>query len=137
MGRPVFSQVCSQMFKLIFSAIFIVGLSGCSAFAESETKAVPAVLMSADANSTSQLEQAIASLLNTDNVKISPSAFVQSSLLAIERAPHKDATGQLIMGRTYEMPQMVQLYIQDDKCSIKLANAEQSRQLPKLKCKAE
>ena len=130
-------QVSSQVIKLIFSATFIVGLSGCSAFAESETKAVPALLISADANNTSQLEQAIASLLNTDNVKISPSAFVQSSLLAIERAPHKDATGQLIMGRNYEMPQMVQLYIQGDKCSIKLANAEQSRQLPKLKCKAE
>ena len=135
MCRPVFSQ----MFKLIFSAIIIVGLSGCSAFAEGEgeTKAVPAVLLSADTNSTSQLEQAIASLLNTDNVKISPSAFVQSSLLAIERAPHKDATGQLIMGRTYEMPQMVQLYIQGDICSIKLADADETKPLPKLKCKAE
>ena len=133
MCRPV----CSQMFKLIFSAIIIVGLSGCSAFAEGETKAVPAVLLSVDANSTSQLEQAIASLLNTDNVKISPSAFVQSSLLAIERAAHKDATGQLFMGRNYEMPQMVQLYIQGDMCSVKLADTEKTKQLPKLKCTAE
>lgn len=133
MSRPVWSQ----MFKLIFSATFIVGLSGCSAFAESETKAIPAVLLSADANNTSLLEQAIAGLLNTDNVKISPSAFVHSSLLSIERAPHKDATGQLIMGRNYEMPQMVQLYVQGDSCFIKLVDGESSRQLPKLKCKAE
>jgi hypothetical protein len=128
------------MLRLVFGTVLsmvVIGVSGCSAFAENDTAAVPAVLVSSNSTSTSQLEQAIGSLLKADKIQISQTAFTQSSLLAIERAPHKDPSGQLIMGRNYEMPQMVQLMIQANVCSIKLPDSDETRALPELKCQAE
>ncbi|MCL1057236.1 hypothetical protein L2729_04410 [Shewanella gelidimarina] len=128
------------MLRRVFGTVLtmgVIGLGGCSAFAENDTKAVPAVLVSSTANNTRLLEQAIASLLEANKIQIGQTAFTQSSLLAIERAPHKDPSGQLIMGRNDEMPQMVQLMIQADVCSIKLPDSDETRALPELKCQAE
>lgn len=128
------------MLRLVLAYIITsatIAVSGCGAFADNDTKAVPAVLVSSNANNTRQLEQAIARLLKADKIHISQTAFTQTSLLTIERAPHKDPSGQLMMGRNVEIPQMVQLFIQADTCSIKLQKSDKARALPELECQAE
>ncbi|MCL1048640.1 hypothetical protein L2755_03185 [Shewanella abyssi] len=125
------------MLKLALGTALTIGLMGCSASAENDTKAVPALLLSPDSYSTRQLAEAMSYLLKANEITISPTAFTQSSLLAVEWKSHKDPSGQLIMGRNYEMPQMVQLFIQGDLCILRLQNSDEERALPKLKCKAE
>ncbi|QQX79629.1 hypothetical protein JK628_19250 [Shewanella sp. KX20019] len=125
------------MLKLMLGAALTIGLMGCSASAENDTKAMPALLLSPDRYSTRQLAQAISELLKVNEVTLSQTAFTQTSLLAVERAPHKDPSGQLIMGRSHEMPQMVQLFMQGDVCILRLQNSDEERALPRLKCKAE
>ncbi|WOT04709.1 hypothetical protein [Shewanella youngdeokensis] len=135
------------MLKLFAGTVLAV-LTGCGAVADNSnptaqhskvimTNTTPAVLVLTNAASTKQLEVAIANLLNVDPISISDTAFTRSSTLAIERAPHKDTRGQLIMGRSREMPIVVQLVIYAGSCSIKRQHSNEITPLPDLNCKAE
>ena len=117
----------------------ILLLAGCSLQAQDLriNEASPALLSDSSLESQAELQQAIASLLKAEEVLIANDAFMQSSRLSLSRAPHTDPNGQLIMGRNFEMPDMVQLFIQGDQCFIYHEESDQYRPLPLSKCIAE
>ncbi len=114
-------------------------LAGCSLQAEGLriNEASPALLSESSTDSKAELQHAIASLLKTEEVLIADDAFMQSSRLSLSRAPHTDPNGQLIMGRNFEMPDMVQLLIMDKQCFVYHEKSDQNRPLPLSKCIVE
>ncbi|WP_299787304.1 hypothetical protein [uncultured Shewanella sp.] len=111
-------------------------LTGCSLQAHDlkMSEAAPALLTTSSAQSTTELRDAIASMLKVKEVLIADDAFRQSSRLSLSRAPHTDPNGQLIMGRTFEMPDMIQLLVQGEQCFVYHEKSDQSRPLPLSKC---
>ncbi|MCG9754048.1 hypothetical protein L1D40_02260 [Shewanella insulae] len=89
---------------------------------------VPAIISEPSAESLTELEAAIAKLLQIDKVTLAADAFTQNSRLVLERHPHRDPNGQLLMGRSFELPQIVQLWISGDECFV--ADTEEHRSAP-------
>ncbi|RTR39134.1 hypothetical protein EKG38_09415 [Shewanella canadensis] len=114
-------------------------LAGCSLQAQDlrVSEASPALLSDSSTDSKAELQHAIASLLKAEEVLIADDAFMQSSRLSLSRAPHTDPSGQLIMGRNFEMPDVVQLFIQGEQCFVYHEESDQHRPLPLSKCIAE
>ncbi|MCL2908779.1 hypothetical protein [Shewanella aquimarina] len=107
-----------------------LALMGCSLQAQDAAlpEPVPAIVSEPSAESLAELENAIAKLLQMNKVTLAADAFTQNSRLALERTPHTDPNGQLLMGRSFELPQIVQLWISGDKCFV--ADAEEHRSAP-------
>jgi len=114
-------------------------LAGCSLQAQDlrVSEASPALLSNSSTESTAELQDAIASLLKVEEVLIADDAFMQSSHLSLSRAPHTDPSGQLIMGRNFDLPDMVQLLIMNKQCFVYHQKSDQSRPLPHSTCRVE
>ncbi|GGQ31864.1 hypothetical protein [Shewanella litoralis] len=126
------------MLKPLIGLIGIGLISGCVATA-SEVNASPqaATITNPNAQTHAELQQAIASLLGVSSVVISDSAFTQYSQEVIERAQHKDANGLLIMGRSTEIPDAIQLLTQGDKCLLQHVQSGNTANLSQVRCKLE
>lgn len=127
---------------------YVLGLTpflliGCSLQADDNQMAtafplpVPALVTEPSAESIYELEIAIASLLKMQQVTIADNAFTQNSRLSLERAPHTDPNGQLLMGRSFELPEIVQLWISGDECFVTDTNNHRSAPLTHTQCQAE
>ena len=127
---------------------YVLGLTpflliGCSLQADDSqmatalTTPVPALVVEPSAESINELEIAIANLLNITRVTIADDAFTRNSRLSLEREPHTDPNGQLLMGRSFELPEIVQLWISGDQCFITDANKHRSAPLTATRCQAE
>ncbi|QYK00408.1 hypothetical protein [Shewanella psychrotolerans] len=118
-------------------------LMGCSLQADDSQTAtalpapVPALVTEPSAESINELEIAIANLLKMEQVTIADNAFTRNSRLSLERAPHTDPNGQLLMGRSFELPEIVQLWISGDKCFLTDSNNHRSPPLTHTLCQAE
>jgi len=124
------------MYQSLLAIVLMAGLSGCHHFTHAQTNSVPALVQASAAN-TQQLEQALARLLNASQIKIDASAFTQSSQLTIARAPHYDDNALLVMGRRYEPPHNVRLYLENNQCIIKLVGSEKRQVVTQVTCRAE
>ncbi|MGX9463069.1 hypothetical protein ACWXWU_17810 [Shewanella sp. A14] len=122
---------------LIAVVIFSTACVGGGTSTGGAGRAVPALITSPNRASVDELQTAIASLLNTDHVMIAQSAFTDTSVLSIEPAMHKDNHGRLLMGRSTEMPESVQLFIKGDTCLLEHAKSGQRRILKVVTCRAE
>ncbi len=110
-------------------------LTGCMLQAEdSNISSHPALVGAQSEASITELQQLIASLLNVEQVTITPEAFTKSSKLTLERKQHLDNNGQLLMGRTLTMPQEVLLLLQDTLCFLQDAQGNQSPPLKQTPC---
>lgn len=111
-------------------------IAGCSLQAQDlrVNEASPALLSNSSTESIAELQVAIASLLKVEEVLIADDAFTQSSRLSLSRAPHTDPNGQLIMGRNFEMPDMIQLLVQGEQCFVYHEESDQHRSLALSKC---
>ncbi|QDF74670.1 MULTISPECIES: hypothetical protein [Shewanella] len=98
---------------------------------------VPAIVSEPSAESLTELENAIAKLLQMEKVTLAADAFTQNSRLALERSPHTDPNGQLLMGRNFELPQIVQLWISGDKCFVTDSEKHRSAPLTVTRCYPE
>lgn len=114
-------------------------IMGCSLQADDSQQSapLPALVSEPSAASIAELETAIAGLLKMDRVTIADDAFTRSSRLSLERAPHTDPNGQLLMGRNFELPQTVQLWISDKTCFIATADNQRSAPLAHTQCEQE
>ncbi|QYJ87226.1 hypothetical protein K0I73_05815 [Shewanella mesophila] len=118
-------------------------LMGCSLQADDSqistvlTTPVPALVIEPRAESINELEIAIASLLKMARVTIADDAFTRNSRLSLEREPHTDPNGQLLMGRSFELPEIVQLWISGEQCFITDADKHRSAPLIVTRCQAE
>ncbi|WP_258406877.1 hypothetical protein [Shewanella rhizosphaerae] len=118
----------------IMLGVMPLTLLGCSLQAQDATlpdpvpAPVPAIVSEPSAESLAELENAIAKLLQMQKVTLAADAFTRNSRVALERNPHKDPNSQLLMGRNFELPQIVQLWISGDECFI--ADAEEHRSAP-------
>ncbi|MCG9747229.1 hypothetical protein [Shewanella sp. Isolate8] len=120
-----------------------LALLGCSLQAQDAALPDPvpapmaAIISEPSAESLAELENAIAKLLKMNKVTLAADAFTQNSRLALERTPHTDPNGQLLMGRSFELPQIVQLWISGDKCFVTDAEEHRSAPLEVTQCQAE
>jgi hypothetical protein len=114
-------------------------LMGCSLQADDSlvSAPVPALVSEPNTESLAELEMTIASLLKMEQVTIADDAFISSSRLSLERVPHRDPSGQLLMGRNFERPEIVQLWISANECFITDADKHRSAPLIHTQCKAE
>jgi hypothetical protein len=126
------------MLKPLIGFIGIGLISGCVATA-SEVKSSPqaATIMGPNAQTHAELQQAIASLLGVSRVVISDNAFTQYSQEVIERAPHKDTNGLLIMGRSTDIPDAIQLLKQGDTCLLRHVQSGNTANLSQVRCQLE
>ncbi|GGP88373.1 hypothetical protein [Shewanella ulleungensis] len=126
------------MLKPLIGLIGITLISGCVATA-SEVNASPqaATITNPSEQTHVELQQVIAHLLGASSVLISDSAFTQYSQEVIERAQHKDANGLLIMGRSNEIPDAVQLLKQGDSCLLQHVQSGNTAKLTQVRCKFE
>ncbi|WP_137224958.1 hypothetical protein [Shewanella sp. MEBiC00475] len=126
------------MLKRLMGVISILTIAGCVA-TESEAQAPlqAATLTNPNSQTHAELQQAIASLLSASGVIIADNAFTQYSQEVIERAPHKDANGLLIMGRSTEMPDAIQMLKQGDNCLLRHVQSGNTTTLLQTRCKVE
>ena len=87
--------------------------------------------------SLNEIQNTIATLLKQKAVLIADTAFTKSSYLTLERVAHKTAHGQLVMGRSTEVPFSLRLVIKGNSCFIKDEKSGQSLALSITQCKAE
>ncbi|BAJ01085.1 hypothetical protein [Shewanella violacea] len=125
--------------KLRYLTAAIILATGCSLQAEDEMalEAKPAVITAPSRISNQELQLAIGKLLNSPRVRIATDAFTRSSRLSIQRAPHMDPKGNMIMGRSLEMPVMIQLMISANTCYVRDEKSGLSLPLPETQCQAE
>ncbi|WP_350431892.1 hypothetical protein ABIS04_17460 [Shewanella sp. H8] len=126
------------MLKRFIGVISILTIAGCVA-TESEVQPPlqAATLTNPNSQTHAELQQAIASLLGASGVIIADNAFTQYSQEVIERAPHKDANGLLIMGRSTEMPDAIQMLKQGDNCLLRHVQSGNTIALLQTRCKVE
>lgn len=115
----------------------LLGTAGCTLTSQREAvanEALPAIITSPSNETTTELQTVVASLLSQNKVLLASDAFSQSSFLTLERAAHKSANGQLIMGRTAEKPWQLQLVKKADTCYIKEVASEKLLPLKMSQC---
>jgi len=115
----------------------LLGTTGCTLTSQKQAiahEALPAIITSPSNETTAELQKVIASLLAQNKVLLASDAFSQSSFLTLERAAHKSADGQLIMGRTIEKPWQLQLIKLADTCYIKEVISEKLLPLKTSQC---
>jgi len=122
---------------IAFCLFSIVGCTQLSQQQATASEALPAIITSPSVEATAELQTVIAKLLAQSKVLLASDAFSQSSLLTLERAAHKSADGQLIMGRTTEQPWQLQLVKKADSCFVKEVASEMLVPLEMLKCRLE
>jgi hypothetical protein len=126
------------MLKQLIGILALLAIAGCGATAnEAPAKMQRATVTNPSSQTHAELQQALATLLGASNVLIADDAFTQYSQEVIERAPHKDANGLLIMGRSTEMPVTVQLLKQGDNCLLRHVQSGNTTTLSQVRCAAE
>ena len=126
------------MQKQFIGILAVLAVSGCGATAkEAPLPLQAAMLINPSSQTHAELQQAIASLLDASNVLIADNAFTQYSQEVIERAQHKDANGLLIMGRSTEIPDAVQLLKQGDNCLLRHVQTGKTVTLSQVRCQVE
>ncbi|NQY37485.1 MAG: hypothetical protein HRT37_21495 [Alteromonadaceae bacterium] len=106
-------------------------------FTEVTATEVPALVSHFSDESHVEIQNTIAILLKQKQVLIADNAFTDSSYISLERAAHKTDSGQLIMGKSMELPFNLQLVIKGDSCFIKDENSGKSLALSITQCKVE
>lgn len=89
---------------------------------------VPALLVSPDATARSELQRALAELLNTDSVTLADDAFTRSSSLIIERSR--------LSGRETGTPEHFHLLLDDGGCFLVRQTTAESALLAHVECRA-
>jgi hypothetical protein len=97
-----------------------LSIYGCALSAdEKHSPEQPALLKTSSSESILELQTVAATLLAKKHILLAENAFTKHSELTIERLPHKSKDGQLIMGRSIELPYALQLIMKDGKCFLK------------------
>jgi len=126
------------MLKRLIGLFTVLVIGGCGATAnEAPASLQSAILTNPSSQIHAELQQAIASLLGVSGVIIADKAFTQYSQEVIERAPHKEANGLLIMGRSTDMPDAVQLLKQGDNCLLRHVQSGNTTTLSQVRCALE
>lgn len=86
-------------------------------------------------SSLSELRNAIDTFLNRKNVIISDSAFIKSNKLIVQRREKLTPSGQIIDGRSYEIPFVFLLTIKNSQCYLEYQGPAKQVLLSQLNCK--
>jgi hypothetical protein len=84
-----------------------------------------------------EIKSAVAKLLYQDDVLLAQDAFVDSSVLVLERPPHKDAQQNRMQGRELQMPEKITLQRIAGDCVLKRLSNDEIVKLQQVKCVAE
>lgn len=102
-------------------ACLLLALGGCSSSAEDEldNQEVSAIISKPSRQVSEEIQVAIASLLEQNEVVIAANVFTKDSSLTIERVAHQTSSGQLINGRVTEQPLLIELVKKGQQCFVK------------------
>jgi len=117
--------------SLVIAATLLASLSACASVAEQD---VPARIVEPDAHSRGELKRVVSEALNGADVTLAADALTKSSVLAIERKPARDASGQLISGREYERPEIFRLVKRGAKCALLHERTNARYELTNVQC---
>jgi hypothetical protein len=81
-------------------------------------KDIPAYVVNPTKESRIELEKAVSKALKGVPVTLADNVLTKDNLLMIERKPHVDAKGNLIMGLETKMPRQFRLVKNNDKCIL-------------------
>lgn len=95
----------------------------------------PAVFAHHSPQGLAELTAIISAALGNKNVTLAQSTFTSSSMLVIERKPLRDSSGQLIMGRSYEIPEKFDLVLNQGACYLLHERSNRRWLLTKSECK--
>ena len=101
------------MRTMLFGATLL--MSACATTARPDT---PAVLVEPDAATHAEIVKVVSGALHVESVTIADDALTHESLLVIERHPARDATGQRLSGRDFELPEQFRLVINGTQCVL-------------------
>jgi hypothetical protein len=96
----------------------------------------PAVIINPAEQGRAELSQAVSEMLHGIPVILAGDALTQSDQLIVERAQHRDASGNLVMGYQIEKPREFRLIKNGDKCILIKMNSNERKQLKQVQCKA-
>ncbi len=96
----------------------------------------PAVFTHHSPQGLAELTAIVSAALDKKNVTLAQNTFTTSSMLVIERKPRRDSSGQLIMGRSYEIPQKFDLVLNQGSCYLLHERSNRRWLLRKSECKA-
>ncbi|GAA4898915.1 hypothetical protein [Ferrimonas pelagia] len=96
----------------------------------------PALLLTPDATAYAELSEAIARLMEMNQVMLAEDAFTETSVLTLERKAHTDPQGRPLMGRSLEKPVTVELQRLAGECVIVHLATGQRIALPSVRCQA-
>jgi hypothetical protein len=113
--------------------VSVLFLSACQMISAQTTK--PAVLVNPGIEAREELNQAIVAITGFSHVSLSTSDLTQSSDLVIERKHQRDGHGELLQGRDLEMPQRIQLVLQDGQCWLQQLSSGKRQLLKLAQCK--
>jgi hypothetical protein len=97
---------------------------------------VPAYITNPSEKSRIELERAVSKALNGIPVTLADNVLTKDNRLIIERKPHVDAKGNLIMGLETEMPRQFRLVKNKGKCILIDQSNGNRMELKQTVCKA-
>ena len=103
-------------------------LVACYATSQGEQAGVPA-LLEPGMESPADIEQAVANLVQQQDVALAGDVFTASSLLVLERSQHS--------GREMGRPEQIQLMLDAQGCYLLRTSTAQTARLAKVRCRAE
>lgn len=120
-------------FRYLLATAVIV-LSAC--VAPAATPEGPALLVAPDAQAREELLHAVSSALNGIPITLASDALTTTSMLVIERAPVRDASGQRLSGRELGKPERFNLVLSGTRCTLIHERSGQRFILAAANCRA-
>jgi len=117
-----------------FCAAAPIVLSACAAPPPIEPER-PALLVAPNAQTHEELTYAISAIFNGVPVALANDALTTSSVLLIDRAPARDASGRLLNGRDLGKPEHFQLVVSGARCTLIHERSGQRIDLSTATCK--
>jgi hypothetical protein len=102
-----------------------------------EQREVPALVTDPTAESRAELQEAVSKALHGAPVTLADDALTTSSLLTIERQPHRDPQGRLLSGRDLGRPHQFRLIQSDSRCFLVREADGERWELAKASCAPE
>ena len=98
---------------------------------------LPAVVVQPSDRSRQELRTAVARMIGVGSVAVGSDAFVQTSLLVIEKARPRGIDGVQLSGRDYDRPEQFRLFKSDRGCVLIRLRTGAREALPNTQCVVE
>jgi hypothetical protein len=107
------------------------GVCACASVGQQDK---PALLIEPTTESHAELVGVVSNGLGVETAAVAEDALMRDSMLVIDRAPARDASGQRLSGRDYDRPEQFQLVRAGSRCELVHLKTRQHYALKKVRC---